>query len=158
MFLYNLVCVGCFFLTFLCNRQHSSIENMNDWRPCVEVITSLAKTNVLFRGCTASLPLQKLPIVNLHLCVLLLQSPTAFTSGWEFLGVNNFCSILLAGGLLDASADNREGSPEAEESEKKDVMSQVFVGLCAWMWAKLAIFQGHASITQKGNWCIFNNV
>lgn len=51
MFLYNLVCVGLFFvfLTFLCNRQRSSIVNINHWRPCVEVITSLAKTNLLFR-------------------------------------------------------------------------------------------------------------
>lgn len=40
---------------------------------------------------------------------------TALTSGRELLGVNNFCSILLAGGLLDASADNREGAPETEE-------------------------------------------
>lgn len=41
----------------------------------------------------------------------------ALTSGWELFRVDNLSSILLAGGLLDASTDDWEGTPGAGEKK-----------------------------------------
>lgn len=39
--------------------------------------------------------------------------PAVLTSGGELFRVDDLCGILLAGGLLDASADDGEGTPGA---------------------------------------------
>lgn len=41
----------------------------------------------------------------------------ALTSGWELFCVNNFSSILLAGGLLDTAANDWKGTPGKEENK-----------------------------------------
>lgn len=96
----------------------------------------------------AALQLCSLPMSTLRplWLMLLLPGQTALTSGWEFLGVDNFRSILLAGGLLDASADDGEGAPEKAPCDES---GQYFFGLRAC--AELVIFQGRASVAEKGN-------
>lgn len=99
------------------------------------------------------------------------------TSGRELFCVNNFCSILLAGGLLDASANDGKGTPGAEGSRRAhmSLISLFFFKTLSGLFHREEVGEGrtrldsshseamHQSHTskrrgEKGDTCIFNGV